>query len=784
MKTKREFRVLEFDKIRDKLSAFTVTPLGADFCLRLEPENDYDRVKQALEETQEAIALTEYASGNPIRAFEDVSDELQLAKKGAMLSPRSLLNIAGCMSAARAAKAMLTKDDAHTPILSGLASLIITNQGLEREITDAIIGDEEIADRASAELAQIRKKMRIVGDRVRDKLNSIIRGSGYAKFLQESIITMRNGRYCVPVKAEYRGSVPGLVHDQSSTGATLFIEPMSVVELGNDLKQLQAQEQKEIARILQALTDQVGIVADDLTGNIDIMARLDFAFAKAVLSRSMDAVQPEINQSGYISILRGRHPLLDPKTVVPCNIHIGREFTTLIITGPNTGGKTVTLKTVGLFTLMMQAGLHVPAERGTELAVFDRVFADIGDEQSIEQSLSTFSGHMKNIVEILSQVRQNDLALFDELGAGTDPTEGAALAQTILLYMLERSIRTLATTHYSELKVFAMSTQGAENASVEFDVETLRPTYRLSIGIPGKSNAFEISQKLGLDPELIAGAKELLSKNDVRFEDVIANAEYHRGIAEKERTIAEAARQETVRLRDEAEKLRNEIEDKRHENIRRARDDAKRILENARAEAETVLADLKKMRKNASAPDAEAIALRKRLNDGIDHLSEELLRKTETRHKAPKTVRVGEHVEIVHLKTKGTVLSLPNAKGEVEVQAGILKVKAHLSQLRVLEQKPEKKSTVSAKTGALTRSVSLELDVRGQAVDEAIPEIDRYLDEAMLAGMHEVSIIHGKGTGVLRAAVQRHLKSHMNVKSHRLGVYGEGEDGVTVVTLK
>jgi len=784
MNVKREFRVLEFDKIRDKLAAYSVTPLGAALCLKLTPDADFDQVKRSLDETQEAVTLAEYTNGNPIRTFEDVSDELQLARKGAMLSPRSLLNIAGCMAAARAARTLLQKDDQHTPLLSSIASLITVNQALEREITDAILGDEEIADHASAELAQIRKKMRILGDRVRDKLNSIIRGSGYAKFLQESIITVRNGRYCVPVKAEFRGSVPGLVHDQSSTGATLFIEPMSVVELGNDLKQLQAQEQKEITRILQALTDQVGSYADELTSNIDILAKLDFAFAKAVLAKQMDAVLPEINHDGYIQIIRGRHPLLDPQTVVPCNIHIGKEFTTLVITGPNTGGKTVTLKTVGLFTLMMQSGLHVPAETGTELAVFDHVYADIGDEQSIEQSLSTFSGHMKNIVDILGQVRVNDLALFDELGAGTDPTEGAALAQTILLYMLERNIRTLATTHYSELKVFAMSTEGAENASVEFDIETLRPTFRLSIGIPGKSNAFEISRKLGLSAELIKGAKELLDKNDVRFEDVIANAEYHRGIAEKERVIAEQTRQETIRLRDEAEKLRNEIEDKRNQNIRRAKDDAKRILESTRKEAETILADLKRMRKNASAPDAEAIAIRKRLNDGIDKLSEELTKETKSTHQAPKSVRVGEHVEIVHLKTKGTVLSLPNSKGEVEIQAGILKVKAHLSQLRILEAKKQKLSTVNAKTGALTRSVPLELDVRGQAVDEALPEIDRYLDEAMLAGMHEVNIIHGKGTGALRRGVQQHLKTHMNVKTYRLGVYGEGEDGVTVVTLK
>lgn len=784
MNIKRELRVLEFDKIREKLASFCVTPLGAGRCLQLTPESDFDQVQHALSETQEAVQIADTTGGNPLQSFEDVSQELQLAKKGAMLSPRSLLNVAGCMAAARSARTILVKEDRRSPILSALASLITINQGLEREITDAIIGDEEISDRASTELAQIRKKMRVVSDRVREKLNSMVHGSSYAKYLQETIITVRNGRYCIPVKAECRGNVPGLVHDQSATGATLFIEPMSVVELGNDLKQLQAQEQKEIIRILQALTDQVGYVADELTSNIDMLARLDFAFAKAVLAREMNAVQPKINADGYLNIIRGRHPLLDPKHVVPCNIHIGKKFSTLIITGPNTGGKTVTLKTVGLFTLMVQSGLHVPAEYGTELAVFEHIFADIGDEQSIEQSLSTFSGHMTNIVEIISQVGPNDLALFDELGAGTDPTEGAALAQTILLYLLKRSIRTLATTHYSELKVFAMTTEGVENASVEFDIETLRPTYRLSIGIPGKSNAFEISQKLGLPNELIDSAKELLSKNDVRFEDVIANAEYHRGIAERERVIAERTRQETVHLRDEAEKLRNEIEEKKHTNIRKAKDDAKRILEGARAEAEAILSELKKMRHEAQAPDAEAIALRKRLNDGIDKLSEELSQKAVSTHNAPKAVRTGERVEIVHLNTAGTVLAPANAKGEVEIQAGILRLKAHISQIRLLEPKQEKKTTVMTKTDAMTRNVPMELDVRGQAIDEALPEIDRYLDEAMLAGFHEVNIIHGKGTGVLRTGVQRHLKQHMNVKSYRLGVYGEGEDGVTVVTLK
>ena len=784
MEHNRELRVLEFNKIRDKLAAYCVTPMGAEICMNLVPYRDYAEVNRALDETEEAVILIAYMGGQPLVWFGDVREQLSLAEKGATLSPRALLDVAGCLRAARAARIALVKEREDTPILTGLASRLTTLPAVEQEINDAILSEDEIADRASVELSQIRRQIRSANDRMRDKLNAMIHSATFSKYLQDAIITMRGDCYCIPVKSEYRASVPGLVHDQSATGATLFIEPIAVVEMGNDLKQLRAKEQQEIARILQALSAQIAPHAVELRANIDILNHLDFAFAKGLLAKEMSAVLPKLNQRGYIKIIRGRHPLIDRDTVVPSDLWLGEEFTTLIITGPNTGGKTVTLKTVGLLTLMAQAGLHVPAELGTELSVFHRVFADIGDEQSIEQSLSTFSSHMKNIVDIMKNVTERDLALFDELGAGTDPTEGAALAQTILVNLLARKVRSMATTHYSELKAFALSTPGVENASVEFDLATLRPTYRLSIGIPGKSNAFEISRKLGLDTALIDGAKQLLSQNDVRFEDVIANAEYHRQIAEKERKMAEETHQETVRLRDEAEKLRREMEQSREKTMRKVKEDAKRVMENARRESEAIIAELKAIKKQAQTPEHEVQALRKRMEKGIDELSEGLAQPSEAHFLSPKSVRIGEHVEIVNLKTNGTVLTLPDNRGEVLIQAGIMKLKAHLSQIRIIEPVQQKKSVVLSKTGAATRSVPLELDVRGMAQDEALPEVDRYLDEATLAGLHEVSIIHGKGTGVLRTGIHRHLKGHMDVKNFRLGVYGEGEDGVTVVTLK
>lgn len=784
MEQDRALRVLEFTKIRQKLAVHALTDPGKEKCLALRPYDDFSDVRHALDETEEACVLLSYLGGSPLVGFPDVREQIALAQKGASLSPRALLDVAACLRAARAARASLVRDREDTPILTGLASRLTPLDSVENDISAAIMSEEEIADRASSELNQIRRQIRSANERMREKLNQMIHSSSFAKNLQDNIITMRGDRYCIPVKAECRANVPGLVHDQSATGATLFIEPMFLVELGNDLKQLRAKEQQEIARILQELSNRLAPHADSLFMNLDVLTHLDFAFAKGLLAKEMRACLPKMNTKGYLKIVRGRHPLIDPDKVVPSDLWLGENFTTLIITGPNTGGKTVTLKTVGLFTLMAQSGLHVPAELGTELSVFGRVFADIGDEQSIEQSLSTFSSHMTNIVEIVSTVRENDLVLFDELGAGTDPTEGAALARSILQSLLDRHIRTMATTHYSELKAFALSTKGVENASVEFDVESLRPTYRLSIGIPGKSNAFEISRKLGLPETLIDSAKALLSQEDIRFEDVIANAEYHRQIAEREREIAQETRRETVRLRDEAEQLRREIEQSRDKSMKKAKDEARRVMENARREADGIIRELKAMKKQAQTPEHEVQRLKKRMEDGIDALSEGLSEKSAVNFTPPKSVRAGDAVEIVHLGTKGTVLSPADRNGEVQVQAGIIKMKAHISQLRLIEPEKPKQSRVLNKTSAARPAVPMETDVRGMNLEEAIGAVDTYLAEATLAGLSEVSIIHGKGTGVLRAGIQRHLKGHMNVKKYRDGMYGEGEQGVTIVTLK
>ena len=569
--TERSLRVLEFHKIRAQLSQFCVSDMGAALCDSLQPVNRIDDVKRMQQETREAHDVLTYLGGTPMIAFSDVHAQLHLAEIGSTLSPRALMDICASLRAARACRDALVNGKEGTPMITANASRLSTFRNVEQAISDAIISEDEIADRASSELFSIRRKMRACNERVRERLNSMIHSQTYAKYLQDPIITMRGDRYVLPVRQEYRSMVPGIVHDQSATGATIFVEPMSVVEIGNELKQLVASERAEIERILRALSSQIAPDAAAMADNLAILAQLDFAFAKASLARGMYAVEPKINGEGRIKIIRGRHPLIDPQKVVPLDIRLGDDFISLIITGPNTGGKTVTLKTTGLFTLMAQAGLQVPAEYGTELAVFDDVFADIGDEQSIEQSLSTFSGHMKNIVSILENVTPESLVLFDELGAGTDPTEGAALAQAILSTLLTMRTRSVATTHYSELKEYALTTPNVENASVEFDVSTLRPTYRLSIGIPGKSNAFEISRKLGLPEFVIDKAKDLLSKEAVRFEDVIANAEYHRQIAEKERQIAEEARQEMVAIRNQAEAERKKLEDQATVQSRRRR---------------------------------------------------------------------------------------------------------------------------------------------------------------------------------------------------------------------
>ncbi len=783
--TDRTLRVLEFTKIRDRLAEKALTPMGAEKCRSLVPSQNMSEVLLWQQETEEANVVLTYFGGHPLISYGDVRPFLALCDKGATLSPKALLGIAELLRACRTARTSLITDRDNTPHLRQRAEGLSSLRNVEQDITDAILSEDEIADRASNELMNIRRHLRGATERIKEKLNQMTHNPTIAKYLQDPIVTMRNDRYVLPVRAEHRGDVPGLVHDQSASGATLFIEPLAAVEMGNELKQWEAKEKQEIERILAALSAEIAPYAQTLKEDVERLSELDFIFCKGLLAREMHAVTPKLNKDGFINILRGRHPLIDPDKVVPSNLWMGKDFTTLVITGPNTGGKTVTLKTVGLFTLMAQAGLQIPADFGTELAVFEQVFADIGDEQSIEQSLSTFSGHMTNIVEIMREVTPRDLVLFDELGAGTDPTEGAALAQSILQRLLDIHVRTLATTHYSELKAFALSTKGVENASVEFNVETLRPTYRLSIGVPGKSNAFEISRKLGLSESLIENAKELLSGESIRFEDVIANAEYHRQVAEKERQLAEEAARETTRLRDEAEKLRKQMEDKRETTLRKTKEDARRILEQARRESESILADMKRLKKSADAPEREAAALKRKLEKDIDSLSEGLKQKVDTVTPPPKTVKIGDEVEILTLNTRGTVLAPPDAKGEVQLQAGILKLKAHLSQLRLVkEEKPKVKTVVHAQTGSMTRAVRTECDIRGMAVDEAIPVVDQFLDEAVLSALNEVSVIHGKGTGVLRSGIQQHLRHHPHVKSFRLGVYGEGESGVTVVTLK
>ena len=781
----RTLRVLEFTRIRELLAEGALTPAGAERCRQLEPADELTAVQALQAETEEATVILQYAGGHPMIAFPDVKPALVICEKGGSLSAGMLLNVAELLRASRAAQDALVTERENTPLLRAKAEGLFVSRSIEKDITDAIISEDEIADRASSELMNIRRHLRGAQDRIRDKLNQMIHSATLQKALQDPIITVRNNRYVLPVKAEYRSMVQGLVHDQSSSGATLFIEPMAAVEMGNELKQWELKEQQEIARILSALSAEVAPYAAAIAETQEQLAELDFIFAKGLLSRRFFCVSPKMNNEGRLKIIRGRHPLIDPEKVVPSTIWLGEEFTSLIITGPNTGGKTVTLKTVGLFTLMAQAGLQVPADPGTELAVFEQVFADIGDEQSIEQSLSTFSGHMTNIVEIMHEVTPRDLVLFDELGAGTDPTEGAALAQSILTRLLHIKVRTLATTHYSELKAFALTTQGVENASVEFDVETLRPTYRLSIGVPGKSNAFEISRRLGLPENLIDAARKLLSGNAIRFEDVIANAEYHRQVAEKERQLAEEANRETIRLRNEAEQLRKEMEQKREQALRKAREDAKHIVDQARRESESVIAELKKMKKNAASGDASVNDLRRRLDKESDALAEGLGRGEPDGGEAPKTVKAGDQVKILTLGVEGTVLAPPDEKGEVRLQAGMMKFTAELSQLRLIRQAPAKeKTTVKAKTGMMTRTVKSECDVRGMNLEEALDAVSLYLDEAVLAGLNEVYVIHGKGTGILRAGIQQDLRKNKHVKSVRRGMYGEGEDGVTVVTLK
>ena len=776
-------KTLEYDKIAEMLRAKTVTCGGDELAEALRPSGSFDEVKNSLALTAEAESMYIRIGRSPVESFPDMRECLKRIHAALFVSPGELMGIARCLRAARLAKDSIQREEGHV-MLNNLAEYMSTHRSVEEEIDRCILGEEEIFDGASPELARIRRAMRQTNERVRERLGSMIRSAAYSKYLQEPLITIRNGRFVIPVKQEYRQNVPGLIHDQSGSGATLFIEPAVVVELGNEYKKLLSQEQEEIERILAELTALIAPHSSEILENIRIMGELDLVFAKARLAKDMRAVEPKLNDRGYLRIVQGRHPLIPNETVRPIDIWLGKDFKTLIITGPNTGGKTVTLKTVGLFSLMAQSGMFIPADIGSEVSVFDNIYADIGDEQSIEQSLSTFSSHMTNIVGILDGADDRSLVLLDELGAGTDPIEGAALAMSILEELHSRGTVTVATTHYSEVKAFALTRNGIENASMEFDVDRLCPTYRLFIGIPGKSNAFEISRRLGLSEGIIDGARGYLKGEDIRFEDVISSAQSSYQLAEEERAMAKEARRELDRLRAETEAERKKLAQDKAKLHAKAREDARRIVDETRREMDKLVADIRKIRSvDQRAADRVIQQSRDSLRKREGDLAEPMVLPTEDNTKPPKTVRPGDTVRIVSLDKKATVLSAPDAKGEVQVQAGVMKVNVKLSDLRMAKDDTPQKGAGKIKLEK-DRQVGMELDIRGMLVDDAILVVDRYIDNAALSGLSEINIIHGKGTGALRAGIQDYLRTNKRIKSFRLGNYGEGDAGVTVATLK
>lgn len=783
----KALRVLEFNKIIDMLRQCAASEMGKAIVDNLLPSTDINEITLNQKETSEAVSMILKKGSLGLGGLRPVEEYIKRVNVSGVLNIEELIHIGDFLRVSRRAKDYAkseSKNDSF-PLLEPQFDSIETVNDLEREIERCIPSPSEIADDASRTLREIRRNIRIANDRIKEQLNSIIHSNTYKNMLQEAVITIRNERYCVPIKQEYKNAFSGLIHDQSATGATVFIEPISVVQLNNKIKELHNNEKTEIERILALLSAKVADNSEVILSNADILAHIDFVFAKAELSIKMKGVEPKFNNSGYVNIKKARHPLLDSKTVVPTDIYIGKKFNTLLITGPNTGGKTVSLKTLGLFTLMGQAGLHISAFDNSELAVFDNVFADIGDEQSIEQSLSTFSSHMTNIVRILDRVTPDSLVLLDELGAGTDPTEGAALAISIIKYLHDLGVRTAVTTHYSELKVFALTTEGIENASCEFDVETLRPTFRLLIGVPGKSNAFAISQRLGLPEYIINEAKEVLSHEDLRFEDVITDLEISRKALVIEQEKAEEYRKEAQRLKSETEKQRNKLEEQREKIIRQANEKARSLISDAKDEADAIIKEMRKLQKdgiNTQALEEQ----RAKLKDKMNKVESKLSAKAE--HKVPKTLVKGDRVKIHSLNQTGIVSVPPNKNGDVKVKAGIMTITVNIKDLSLdtseeqLTYEPKKFATnISRKKRS---NVSAEVDLRGMLALEAIDKLDKYLDDVYLAGVSPVTIIHGKGTGALRKAVHEYLRGNPRVKGYRLGQYGEGEAGVTIVEMK
>ena len=788
----KALKILEYDKIIELLTAKATCELGKMQCRELVPMHDLEEIRMAQHQTADALRRV-YAKGSiSFAGTVNIGASLKRLEIGGSLNAPELLRICGLAETAGRVKQYARGEERDENLKDSLDEFFEALEPcfpLSSEIRRCILAEEEIADDASSNLKNIRRQMKQINDKVHSTLSSLLNGSARS-YLQDAVITMRNGRYCLPVKAEYRGQVPGMIHDQSSTGSTLFVEPMSVVKLNNDFKELELKEQEEIEVILAGLSAEAAFYIEALDTDLKILAKLDFIFAKALLAKEMNASKPVFNTQGNVYIKDARHPLLDKKKAVPITVSLGHTFDLLVVTGPNTGGKTVSLKTVGLLTLMGQAGLHVPAFDRSKLALFDEVFADIGDEQSIEQSLSTFSSHMTNIVSILKNATPNSLVLMDELGAGTDPTEGAALAIAILTHLHKQGIRTMVTTHYSELKVFALSTPGVENACCEFDVETLRPTYRLLIGVPGKSNAFAISSKLGLPDFIIDNAKEHLTAQDENFEDLLSDLEQSRRTIEAEEEEIRKHKEEVKSLRDALAKKQERIETRREDILRKANEEARAILADAKKTADETIRDFQKY-SSADASIREMEAKRAKLREKMEKANKNVQAQVPKPKKpvSAKKLHLGDAVKVLSMNLKGTVSSLPDAKGDLFVQMGILRSKVNISDLELIDEvtitAPAMARTSTGKIKmSKSASVSTEINLIGMTVDEALAHLDKYLDDAYLAHMPSVRIVHGKGTGKLREAVQKHLKRCKYVKTYRMGEFGEGDAGVTIAEFK
>ncbi|MGL5066677.1 MAG: endonuclease MutS2 [Sarcina sp.] len=780
-------RSLEFNKVRTLVEKYAITSSAKEMINELAPYSSYNDVIEHLAETKEALDILVKKGNPPFEGLYDVKEDIIRAGKGGVLSPFSLLKIANMLKCARRFSEFLERkaEEESFRILEDIAFGIVPYQNIEDAIFNAIVGEEEISDRASSKLLNIRRTLKEKNASVRDKVNALVREN--AEFLQDSLVTVRGDRYVIPVKASHKGSVPGLVHDQSSSGSTVFIEPIGLVNLNNEIKELMLEERKEIQRILAELTQMVSNVVKNVQNNFDIIVEFDFIFAKAKYASLIDGTMPNVNREGRIDLIEARHPLIARENVVASNIYLGGEFTSLVVTGPNTGGKTVTIKTAGIVELMGLSGLLIPTEENSTIAFFDEIYADIGEEQSIEQSLSTFSAHMTNIVKIMELANENSFVLFDELGSGTDPTEGSALAIAILETLRKRGCRLLSTTHYSELKGYALRTMGVENASVEFDVKTLSPTYRLLIGVPGKSNAFEISKRLGLSETLISDARTLIDSDSLEFEDLIQNLQDKNIAAEKYARDAQKYKIQAKMTKDKLDSKLARIDEVRENAYAEARRESKAVLDSAKEEADAILKNMRELEKLGITTEArrELEKQRGKLRDKISE-AQMALHKKEEDNKGEELTEVYEGMEAMlpRINQKVIILSMPDRKGEVLVEAGIMKISVKLSELRKAKVSKQEKKMHKREAKLNLRTVETSVDLRGMDSIDAMMTADKYLDDAAIGGLREVTIVHGKGTGVLREEIGKMLKKHPHVKKHRLGVYGEGGNGVTIVELR